>query len=77
MEVTVEFVGWINRYIQLKNSHAVITISAGCTIQNILELLEVPVDLPQNIVLNGKPASLDTYLHDRDRVQFLPLICGG
>lgn len=77
IEVTVEFVGWINRYTQLENSKTMLSLSASSKIRGILELLAVPVDLPQIILLNGKPADLETFLTDGDKVQFLPLVCGG
>lgn len=77
IEVTVEFVGWINRYTQLENSKTMLSLSASSKIRGILELLAVPVDLPQIILLNGKPADLETFLKGGDKVQFLPLVCGG
>lgn len=77
MEVTVEFVGWIKQYLQLSSSQVTINLPTCCTIQNMMERMSVPVDLPQTILLNGKPSDMHAYLKDGDQVQFLPMICGG
>lgn len=76
MQVTVEFIGWINRYISL-DSRITITLSTGSTIRCALKQLNIPIELAQNILLNGKQADLDNHLKGGDLLQFLPLICGG
>lgn len=77
MEVTAEFIGWINRYISLDDSRITLTLSTGSTIRCVLNQLNIPVELVQNILLNGKHADLDNHLKDGDLIQFMPLICGG
>lgn len=54
-------------------------LSAGATVAEVLQRLEVPEDRRSHLVLfrNGRPARLNTPLEDGDTLVILPPMTGG
>lgn len=77
MEVQVEFVGYIKKHIKPEYHSFTILLSEGSKVRDILTAINVPENLPQSILVNGKQSSLETVLQDGNEVKLMPLICGG
>lgn len=52
-------------------------ISAGHTVEDVLEALQVPLEAVKLIFVNGVKADLDTVLKNGDRVGVFPAVGGG
>lgn len=77
MEVHVEFVGYIKKYIKPEYYTFTLSLIDGSSIRDLLNKIDVPLNLPQTILVNGVQSSLDTVVHAGDDIKFMPLICGG
>jgi molybdopterin converting factor small subunit len=49
----------------------------GATIEDVMDILNLPKREIRLIVLNGKAAKKEATLKDGDTVEFFPIICGG
>jgi molybdopterin synthase sulfur carrier subunit len=52
-------------------------LDEGTTVQDLIELLKLPSDLPKSIIVNGITAKKDTVLKDNDSVAVFPPMAGG
>ncbi len=56
---------------------ALVEVDADCTVQKLLDSLQVPWDSPKVIFVNGRHAKPDQLLSERDRLAVFPPIAGG
>jgi sulfur-carrier protein len=49
----------------------------GTTIKQLIEQLQIPLDTPRIIFLNGTHAPLEALLNDGDRLGMFPPLAGG
>lgn len=52
-------------------------VREGCTIGELLDMLQVPGDAVKVIFLNGRHAVVDQELHENDRAAVFPPVAGG
>ena len=55
----------------------VMDLDEGTTVQDLIELLKLPSDLPKSILINGITSKKDTVLKDNDSVAVFPPMAGG
>ncbi len=57
---------------------AQLTLADGATIQNLIDLLTIPVELAQMVLVNGEQTrEFDRQLADGDTVSIFPPVAGG
>jgi len=55
----------------------VLELPAGTTIKQLIEQLQIPLDTPRIIFLNGVHAPLEALINDEDRLGMFPPLAGG
>jgi len=55
----------------------VLELPAGTTIKQLIEQLQIPLDTPRIIFLNGVHAPLEALINDGDRLGMFPPLAGG
>jgi molybdopterin synthase sulfur carrier subunit len=59
------------------DSGGALDVSAGSTVRDLIDRLEIPVESAKVIFLNGRHAKYDQVLRDGDRVAVFPPVAGG
>ncbi len=59
------------------NGKCDLTLEQGSTVQNVLDQLHIPHDLPMIILINGVQKGQTDSLHDGDSLSVFPPIAGG
>jgi len=52
-------------------------VQDGCAISDVLTSLDIPLDSPKILFINGRHAKEDTILKEGDRLAVFPPIAGG
>ena len=55
----------------------VLELPAGTTIKQLIAQLQIPLDTPRIIFLNGVHAPLEALINDGDRLGMFPPLAGG
>ena len=55
----------------------VLELPAGTTIKQLIAQLQIPLDTPRIIFLNGAHAPLEALINDGDRLGMFPPLAGG
>jgi molybdopterin converting factor small subunit len=79
MQVKLSLYASLGRYLPDKSdsNSCVMEIEKGTTIRDLLDQLNVPLELPKLLLLNGIHAQSETVLKDGDRVGAFPPVAGG
>jgi sulfur carrier protein ThiS len=56
---------------------AVMNVESDCTVEKLLDSLQVPADSPKVIFVNGRHAKPEQRLLENDRLAVFPPIAGG
>jgi len=79
MKITVKLFATLKRYLPdgAQGSVCSLSIAADTTVQNIIEMLAIPADIPKIILINGLKRNSDDVLSDGDTLCVFPPIAGG
>lgn len=59
------------------NGRGILTLQPGATVQDVLEQLNIPLDQPMIILINGMQKAASDSLHESDTLSVFPPIAGG
>ena len=79
MKVELRLYASLGRYLpeNREGNSCILEIEAGTTIQELLHKLNIPLDAPKVIFLNGIHAQGNEVLKDGDRLGAFPPVAGG
>jgi sulfur-carrier protein len=78
MKVEIRLFAGLRKYSPHEESkNGILDIPHGCTVGDILVLLEIPADVRKIIFINGVHGTEDTLLNEHDRVGIFPPVAGG
>ncbi|MBT4287859.1 MAG: MoaD/ThiS family protein [Deltaproteobacteria bacterium] len=79
MKIEFNLFASLNQYMpELKNDQPnIMDFESGSSVQDILELLSVPVDQVKLIFVNGVRGKPDYQLQEGDRLGVFPAVAGG
>ncbi len=58
-------------------NRAVINLENGTTVQKLIEILNLPPEIPKNIIVNGITAENERELKEGDSIAVFPPMAGG
>jgi molybdopterin converting factor small subunit len=59
------------------NNRANISVNAGTTVQNLIDILGIPSEIQKTILINGIKAGNETEIHENDSIAIFPPMAGG
>lgn len=78
MKVKVKLFATLRKYIQENNSGiCTLEIPESTTVNQVLDILQIPEDIPKILLINGIQKSHDDSLKDGDTLSVFPPIAGG
>lgn len=78
MNITIRLFSVLQRYLAGEpRGRAALSLPEGATVQQVLDRLGVPQDIPKIILVNGAQTGLDHILRDGDELTVFPPIAGG
>jgi molybdopterin synthase sulfur carrier subunit len=79
MKVKVQLYAILAKYLPTNthNKTAVLEVAEGTSVQEVLNELTIPQNMPKILLVNGRNAELDRVLAEGDTVSIFPPIAGG
>jgi molybdopterin converting factor small subunit len=79
MKVKVQLYAILAEYLptNANNKTAILELLEGTTVQEVLNELTIPENMPKILLVNGRNAELDRVLVEGDTVSVFPPIAGG
>jgi molybdopterin synthase sulfur carrier subunit len=79
MKVKVQLYALLAKYLPTNahNKTAVLEVAEGTSVQEVLNELTIPENMPKILLVNGRNAELDRVLAEGDTVSVFPPIAGG
>jgi molybdopterin synthase sulfur carrier subunit len=78
MKVEIRLFAGLRKYSPREvSNNGILDIPHGCTVGDILALLEILEDVKKIIFINGVHGTEETLLNEHDRVGIFPPVAGG
>jgi molybdopterin converting factor small subunit len=79
MKINLNLYASLTEYLpdKARGNPNVLELPAGTTIKQLIEQLQIPLDTPRIIFLNGVHAPLEALINDGDRLGMFPPLAGG
>ncbi len=78
MTVTVKlFVFFRQLFPEYPEGILTLRLDSSQTVKDLIDILQLPLDTPKIIFVNGTITGLDTALHQGDTISIFPHIAGG
>jgi sulfur-carrier protein len=79
MKVKVQLYAILAKYLPTNahNKTTVLEVAEGISVQEVLNELMIPENMPKILLVNGRNAELDRVLAEGDTVSIFPPIAGG
>jgi len=77
MRVEVRLYSTLRRYGSPDQSPLTLDLPRGSKVSQVLDMLAIPFGEEKVILVNGRPALMDTPLHEGDRLVLFPPVAGG
>jgi len=79
MKVKVQLYAILAKYLPTNahNKTAILEVAEGTSVQEVLNGLKIPENMPKILLVNGRNAELDRVLVEEDTVSVFPPIAGG
>ncbi len=77
MKIEVKLFATLRCYGPIQQTPFNLDMPAGSRVNHVLETLSIPTEAEKVITINGRPANLDSVLHDGDKLIFFPPVAGG
>lgn len=77
MRVEVELYATLRKYGRSQEGPFAVDLAEGDRARRLIELLGIPLDAERVILINGRPANLESALKEEDKVVIFPPVAGG
>jgi sulfur-carrier protein len=79
MKIEIALYATLSQYLPpgAQNRKAVIEVTDGATVRDVMTQLGIPSDLPNILLVNGRQAREDTALTDGQSLSIFPPLAGG
>ena len=77
MTVEVELYATLRKYGRSREGPFPVDLAEGDRVRRLIELLGIPLDVERVILINGRPANLESALEADDKVVIFPPVAGG
>jgi len=77
MKVDVELFATLRKYGPPREGAFTMELTEGDGIRRLIEILGIPLDMERVILVNGRPANLESPLEEGDKVVLFPPVAGG
>jgi len=77
MRVEVELFATLRKYGRSQEGPFSVDLAEGDRAGRLLELLGIPPEIERIILINGRPANLESALKEDDKVVIFPPVAGG
>jgi molybdopterin converting factor small subunit len=78
MKVKIKLFATLRKYIKEKDGGTcILELPESIKVQEVLDILNIPDDIPKIILINGIQKGLDDTLKDEDTLSVFPPIAGG
>ena len=79
MKINLNLYAFLTEYLpdKARGNPNVLELPAGTTIKQLIAQLQIPLDTPRIIFLNGAHAPLEALINDGDRLGMFPPLAGG
>jgi sulfur-carrier protein len=79
MKIEIALYATLSRYLPTgaQNRKAVIDVPDGASVREVMTQLDIPRDLPNILLVNGRQAREDTVLKDGETLSVFPPLAGG
>jgi molybdopterin converting factor small subunit len=78
MKVKIKLFATLRKYIKEKDrGTCILELPESIKVQEVLDMLNIPGDIPKIILINGLQKGLDDTLKDEDTLSVFPPIAGG
>ncbi len=77
MKAEVQLYATLRKFGPPQEGPFVVVLNDGERVAGLLEVLKIPPDVERVILLNGRPAEMDTVLNEGDRIVLFPPVAGG
>jgi sulfur-carrier protein len=77
MKVEVELFATLRKYGPPREGAFPVDLAEGERVIGLIEILKIPLNVERVILINGRPANLDSALKEGDKVVLFPPVAGG
>jgi molybdopterin converting factor small subunit len=77
MNVEVELFATLRKYGPPREGAFTVELAEGDRMRRLIEILGIPLDMERVILINGRPANLESPLEEGDRIVLFPPVAGG
>lgn len=77
MRIEVELYATLRKYGRSQEGPFPVDLVEGDRAGRLVELLGIPLDVERIILINGRPANLESTLEEGDKVVIFPPVAGG
>lgn len=77
MRIEVELFATLRKYGRGEEPVFPMDLADGDRVLRIIELLGIPLEMERVILVNGRPANLESVLKEDDKVVIFPPVAGG
>jgi len=79
MKIAIALYATLSQYLppEAQNRKAVIEVTDGATVRDVMTQLGIPRDLPNILLVDGRQAREDTALTDGQTLSIFPPLAGG